>query len=297
MRTLPILAVSSSILLSAGPAVAGKPALADADRVQLVRSLEQACAKQNWIAIHAAEALIVLGHPEPVRRAFEPLAESAEPRYRIGVWRVLARCSVDEASCAAFTARIRATLLDERAPDRVHALEAMAKLAAPIQGDDERRAVMDMSRDPAVAPFAIWRLAQEHDPTAGRALITFLADPSDVARARAAYVIARLPAARAAAAPALAAALSKEPTDSPAHGALAAAAGGDALRRLASSASPAARYTAAAALAEDGTASDRALLGPLLKDEDEDVRVAAAFAVLWIDARPAQIPPATRPRP
>ena len=295
MRSLPIVAVGSSVLLGAAvaPALAGKTALADAERRQLVRALEQACTKQNWIAIHAAEALIVLGHPEPVRRAFEPQAESTEPRYRVGVWRVLARCSPDKAS---FASRIRAVLLDEHAPDRVHALEALAKLAAPIQTDDERRAVTAMSRDPAVAPFALWRLAQERDPAAGQTLIALLAEPNEVARARAAYVIARLPDVRTAAAPALALALAKEPADSPARGALAAAVGGDALRRLLSSGSPPERYTAAAALAEYGTPSDRPLLDPLLSDADEDVRVASAFAVLWIDARQTQTPPATRPR-
>jgi len=293
MRSLPIVAVGSSVLLSAVPATAGKPALADAERRQLVGALEQACTKQNWIAIHAAEALIVLGHPEPVRRAFEPQAEATEPRYRVGVWRVLARCSPDKPS---FATRIRALLLDERAPDRVHALEALAKLAAPIQSDDERRTVTAMARDPAVAPFALWRLAQERDPAAGQNLIALLADPNEVARARAAYVIARLPGVRTAAASALAASLAKEPADSPAHAALAAAGGGEALRRLLSSTSPAERYTAAAALADDGTSSDRVLLDPLLSDSDEDGRVAAAFALLSIDDRQTRTPPATRPR-
>lgn len=297
MRSVPIVAVGSSLLFGAAvPALADAPRLADAERRQLVHSLEQACAKPNWIGVHAAEALIVLGHPGPVCRAFEPQAESTEPRYRVGVWRVLARCSPDQASRAAFTARIRAVLLDERAPDRVHALEALAKLAAPVQAGDERRAVTAMLQDPAIAPFALWRSSQEGDPNAGIMLMILSANPNDVARARAAYVIPRLPEVRTAAAPVLAAALAKEPADSPAHAALAAAVGGDARRRLLSSASPADRYTAAAAFAEDGTASDRALLDPLLSDADEDVRVAAAFAVLSIDARQVQTPPATRPR-
>jgi len=297
MRSLPIVAIGSSVLLTAASALAGTPMLADAERRQLIHSLEQACAKPNWVGIHAAEALIVLGHPDPVRRAFESQAESTEPRYRIGVWRVLARCTA-EASRAAFTARIRAVLLDERAPDRVHALEALAKLAAPIQPGDERRAVTAMPQDPAVAPFALWRSSQEGDPNAGQILMILSANPNDVARARAAYVIARLPDVRTAAAPVLAAALAKEPADSPAHAALAAATGREGSRQLISSArTPAARYTAATALAEDGTPADRDVLGPLLADPDDDVRVAAAFALLSIDARKTRTPaPATRPR-
>lgn len=298
MRSLLIVAVSSAVLLAAAPALAGDSMLADAERQQLIRSLEQACAKPNWVGIHAAEALIVLGHPEPARRAFEPQAESTEPRYRIGVWRILARCHPDETWRAAYTARIRVTLVDGRSPDRVHALEALAKLADPIRMDLERHVVLGMSGDPAVAPFALWRLAQERDPAASKTLIALLANTDEVARARAAYVIARLPDVRAAAASALAAALAKEPADSPAHAALAAATGREGSRQLISSGrTPAARYTAAAALADDGTPVDRDLLDPLLADPDDDVRIAAAFALLSIDARQARTPaPATRTR-
>jgi hypothetical protein len=297
MRSLPIVAVSSSLLVAAIPSLAGTPMLADAERQQLFRSLEQVCAKPNWVGIHAAEVLIALGHPEPARRAFEAQAESSEPRYRVGVWRVLAHCHPDETWRAAYAARIRVALIDGRSPDRVHALEALAKLADPIRMDLERHVVLEMSGDPAVAPFALWRLAQEKDPTAGKRLIALLANTDEVARARAAYVIARLPDVRASAASALAAALAKEPADSPAYAALAAATGRDASRRLIPTGrTPAVRYTAAAALADDGTPADRDVLDPLLANPDEDVRVAAAFALLSIDARQRKTPPATRPR-
>ena len=156
-----------------------------------------------------------------------------------------------------------------------------------------------MLQDPAIAPFALWRSSQEGDPNAGIMLMILSANPNDVARARTAYVI---PPAR----------------GSHRGGTRARGRAGEGARglpgprrrirrrrrgrcarprRLLSSASPADRYTAAAAFAEDGTASDRALLDPLLSDADEDVpHITTALAVLSIDARQVQTPPATRPR-
>ncbi|MGB7159166.1 MAG: hypothetical protein WBD40_13950, partial [Tepidisphaeraceae bacterium] len=88
------------------------------------------------------------------------------------------------------------------------------------------------------------------------------------------------------------AALAKEPADSPARPMLRAAQGGDAVRELARDAevAPSGRYFAAMSLAEFGTAGDYAILEQLRHDPDSDVRVAAAYAMLQIDARAADAP-------
>ncbi len=83
-----------------------------------------------WVKVHAAEYLLALDYRSEVREIFEQeqVAHSDEPKYRIGIWRVLARESYDVARRDRFISRIRATFLDSSGPDRVHAVETLAKL-------------------------------------------------------------------------------------------------------------------------------------------------------------------------
>ena len=61
-------------------------------------------AEERWVKVHAAEALLVAGDGEAdrgeVALAFdrELAAKGSEPRYRIGVWRVLAEAARDDHS-------------------------------------------------------------------------------------------------------------------------------------------------------------------------------------------------------
>ena len=65
------------------------------ERQTLVNILTEALSRRDFVGIHAAEALIAIGNPQPVVEAFEPQLNSTEPKYRIGVLRVLARCETD----------------------------------------------------------------------------------------------------------------------------------------------------------------------------------------------------------
>lgn len=78
----------------------------------------------EWVKVHAAESLIWTGHPEGVRGVFLKELDGAQPPYRIGVWRVLAQGAEGEA----YLDKIRGAFLDVDGPDRLHAVETLAKL-------------------------------------------------------------------------------------------------------------------------------------------------------------------------
>jgi SSS family solute:Na+ symporter len=297
-----MLTLASLPLLAAGCAGAGGSSdadLTDAARSRCFDMLVAALADRSpWVRVHAAEALVALKRPEPALAAFRPLAETSEPRYRIVVWRVLAAAEPEAGRRRRYVDRIRRAFLDAGGPDRPHASEALAKLNEPMADDAERRLVRGEADGAGPAsPFAIWRLAQAGDATAVERLVSLLGVDDAVTRTRAAYVLGRLqsPPSRVVA-DALAAALAKEPAESPARPMLRAALGGEAARALARDAQgPAAgRYFAAMHLAESGTPRDHELLARLLNDADSDVRVGAAYAMLRIDARAA--PAGTRSR-
>ena len=177
--------------LLAAPSFADAPpaALSPAERARLVRVLTDASGRRDFVGVHAAEALLDVGLPELARKAFEPQADLTQPAYRIGVWRVMARVETEKARRARYVERIRAVLLDEKATDRVHAVETLAKLNEPIVTDAERRAVETMANDPAAGPFALWRLVQAKDASAMDRLTAALKGSDEIGRNRAAYAL------------------------------------------------------------------------------------------------------------
>ena len=246
----------------------------------------------TWLSVHAAEDLALLGKREPVIAAFEPQAESATPPFRIGVWRVLALSGPTPAVRDDFVQRIRGVLLDTGASDRLHSMEALAKIGAPITSDAERRYVMESATSKeGNAPFALWRLALDGDAAAPNQLAELLKSSDAVTRFRAAYVLGRLRARMKIPEQALADVLAREPHDSLAWPAIASAAGGKALADLAANTDVAARRLAADVLAHHRDA-ERSLLEKLSRDEDLDVRIAAAFGLLA--QRAGLAPSATR---
>lgn len=239
-------------------------------------------------SIHAAEALLNLGQVSPVRAAFEPQAEESTPGYRVGVWRVLARCAGDEAHRAQFVERIRAALRDPAGKDRTHAMEALAKLATPFAGPAEQARVEQIAKSPSpAAPFAAWRLALAGDDEAVTRLSALLSSTDEVTRLRAAYALGQLSARTPPVRQALEAAFAAEPASSSARPMMIIALGGPAVRSLLTDRSAAARYHAAIALSRSGDARDATALSPLIHDADPDVRAAAAFALLRIEQRDA----------
>ena len=279
-------AIGIFIALSTGVALA-QTRLSGDRRMELLEVLENAMqTRGQFTSVHAAEDLLQLGRVEEVRRAFTPQADDSQPPYRIGVWRVLARCAPDDTAREQYLKRIRAVMLDPSAPDTVHAMEALAKLNAPMHDSAERNRVEQVAFGASdAAPFAAWRLVQSHDPRAMSRLIELLQSRSDVARARAADALRRLDSSAPEVRHALAAALKDEPSDSLAHPMLVAAMGGAGVRDMLNDSSANARALAAMELAERGNSQDAHTLEKLLNDSDRDVRIAAAFALLRIDQR------------
>lgn len=84
----------------------------------------------RWAKVHAAEYLTKLDYREGVDSVFqeENRENGEEPYYRIGIWRVLALSSNTESERNLWTGKIDNVYCDSLAKDRIHAIEAMAKL-------------------------------------------------------------------------------------------------------------------------------------------------------------------------
>ena len=92
---------------------------------------------QLWEKVHAAEFLIDLGYAGKVSDVF--LAELNQnghlPQYRIGIWRVLYKCAENEEKQIWQDSIYRAFVLPT-SPDRIHAAETLAKLKIPTENKD-----------------------------------------------------------------------------------------------------------------------------------------------------------------
>ena len=75
---------------------------------------------KEFVKVHAAESLLWTGNPEGVREVFlgEP---QTVPKYRIGVWRVLAQASLDKQERHVYDDKLMTVLLDHEDPERQHA--------------------------------------------------------------------------------------------------------------------------------------------------------------------------------
>lgn len=262
---------------------------------------------ERWVKVHAAEFLLALDYPAGVEEAFtkELEAYGAEPEYRIGIWRVLAKATFDPKEKSEWISKIRDVFLDSDAPDRLHAVETLAKLGykvpaatdASAQDQTEREIFEDTAvGDDAMAVFACWVLViSDPEPDDSR-LAELLALPDARIRGLAAYAVRHLPTVSPETKQALAAAAADEPQDSPwwIHLVCAMAVHGPdddpgdwrgKLRQCAETADPTAKYQACQTLGQLADGNDLALLAGRLEDADADVRSAAAYAVLRVGRR------------
>jgi HEAT repeat protein len=267
--------------------------LSDGERAQCVEILKSALKEDSLsFRVHAAEALIALHQPEPVLKAFDSIRDTTEPKDRILVWRVLARAEPDRARGRDYVDKIRAVLLEPKATDQTHAMEALAKLDEAPASEAEQKRVREVAESSGPeAPFALWRLANLHEASAIDRLAKLLRASDKVTRFRATYVLGRLRSENPEAGNALSAALAQPSIDAtPILRAAASAIGSRDVIRDAD-ALPTDRYFAAMFLADAGTHGDIALLKPLLSDSNSDVRIAAAYALLKLDSTPATTAP------
>lgn len=144
-----------------------------------------------WQRMHAAEFLIELGDSATVEPIFDgqfQAFESSSPE-RIGVWRLGYRLANSGLDQKLFANKIRSVALQEDAPDRLHAVETLAKLSLQLP-PDEVVAIVTRTRVSGdheaafglwVAVNQRWRLNVEADQ---RALVSLLLSEDQLGRLR-----------------------------------------------------------------------------------------------------------------
>ena len=262
----------------------------------LRRVLDQ---EQRWIKVHAAEFLLALDYPQGVKEAFlnERTAHESEPKYRIGIWRVLARTSFDEKHSAQWSDKIRRVFLDPSAPDRLHALESLAKLGCKVREEEahlvEEAAKMENS---PMAPYAAWMLLNSGRKQGESRLAELLGSRDAKMRGTAAYALRHLRTVSPSLGDRLLELAQAEPIGSEARIDLVCAAAVHApaerrpglvksLVRYAREGSPAERFQACDTLASLATGAELPMLAGFLSDPNGDVRSSAAWAVLRVGRR------------
>jgi hypothetical protein len=280
------------------PAAAEQPSAPEAKSLreraltELRRALDE---ESKWVKVHAAESLLGIGEFDQVAASFaeELKQRGSEPQYRIGIWRVLARAVADEAQRAHYVRQILDVALTDGSPDRVHAVEALAKLRYQLT-DTERARIKRFAATSSEAeqPNYLWLLAISGKAADRQALVELLRSTKVETRAVAAYAMRHL-----------SKELSESEVDQLAQAATAEPASGmsvyligaayvtatdhaDAAKRftalvknLASDAVTA-RCEALNAIAARGNVADLSQVAASLDDREADVRVSAATAVL-----------------
>lgn len=194
------------------------PAPADVGpRDRALETLRRAWAEEQGLTrLRAGESLALAGAGGPVRAdllAADPLSYPSPAR--VVALRVLVHAAGDAAERARWVARIREIFLDVNAPDRLHALESLAKLGAVPSGADlEAVRVWTAAAPEPARPFGHWMLHLAGDGAAQPALIAALGSADPITRLRAGFSLRMIVPADAAARSAVAAALAKEPADS-----------------------------------------------------------------------------------
>ena len=237
----------------------------------------------TWGSIHAAETAISLGLKQQACEAFRDQAETDTVGYRIGVWRVLAVAEEDTSSRATFTDSILNVFRDPTSKDRIHAIEAIAKLRLILNADDlARMEQLAEQADFSGRPFVLWCLLNNKQMERRDAIFSQLTNHDEVVRLRAAYIARQLRPYSASEKAALEDALTVESTSTLAWPYLAVAL--DRMDLLAKSDSPTARKLAADCLKTTGSRATLDELEALTKDPDVGLRIAAAAAWLQIAA-------------
>lgn len=255
--------------------------------------------QERWVKVHAAEYLLALDYVDGVKEAFlaEEKLHGADPEYRIGIWRVLARTANSEEERKNWIDKIRQVIGDPKAPDRLHAVETFAKLQEPATDDEIAVLKTDLQKGPSpMPPLAAWVLLNSGQADAESQLVDMLDNSDSYIRSCAAYALRLRPFVSPATAQALAAKAKEKPADSSARASLlgAAAVHGpkdvrDALKpaliEIAKNGAKDDRYEAAQALAQIGDKSDLPMLSDFLEDPNPDIAATAANAILRVERR------------
>jgi sialidase-1 len=253
---------------------------------------------QEFVKVHAAEALIWNHEPEEVRAVFtHELEKRPVPKYRIGVWRVMARLAdQNSADREVFLRKLRGALLDDGGLDRVHAGETLGKLGFAERDAGIVRLAESAGEPTALQVMARWILANSGRPEDERGLAALLDAKADPIRSDVAYAIRWLAHIQPETYLRLGKALADEPVGSGARVFLLTALCVHApenrfgsvksgLFRYLDNGTPDEKSEACAAFAIRGDVTDLGVLEGLMADVNLDTRCAAAHAVLQILAR------------
>ncbi len=156
--------------------------------------------ESKWVKVHAAEFLLGLGYPQGVAEQFnnELLNFGEEPEYRIGIWRVLAKAAPMAEARDSFVSKILIAASDPGGPDRLHAIESLAKLGVKLSPEAETGiGQWTNATSAANATFGHWLLSASTSDSSLQAqhqaaLAGMLVAEEPMVRLRAAYALNRL---------------------------------------------------------------------------------------------------------
>ena len=297
IRLHPLSCVVAFVLLAAAAPLAADPpensGVSPRLREQAVEVLRQAL-EIPAARVEAAHFLLALDYPQGVPDSVADIPED-QPQSRIDRWGVLARASNRPQHRRTWVEKIEQVFDDPNAPDRLHALETLAKLGEYPASLQTANPEAPADHGP-LAVYVDWIRAAAGDIDAEATLADLLSAPEPVVRAQAAYVAFELaeispetwakldqaagnePPNTLAAAYLASAAFVHAPEDRRDHWRAAFVKNGPRVNQRQ-------RYQLAAALARRGEAGDLPILEDLLDDSEPSVRAAAANAILRIGRR------------
>ncbi len=265
-------------------------------RTALYNIFEQ---EENWVKIHAAEALIAGGDAQAIRTRFLAMIPTVDTLpYRVGVWRVLANTSPTAGERAACVARVEKIFLDLQAPDRSQAIETLCKLRCQLTGPSLALVQKIAAAGPdKLRPMAYWSLRFTDDDAAIKNLCALLHSSEASQRQIGAYALRQSRETDPVALRTLAQVAAAEPADTVAYAYVHSAAfalNADPAHRAESRAvlenilahgSTDARFEACHGLLTQVTRADLPRYIPLLSDAGNDARVGAALTILSVYGR------------
>ena len=297
-RLFCVLVVALSLAAGAsGRAAEAEQGVTDALRRRAEEVLRAGLAKQEkFVRVHAAEALIFHGHTEGIEATFVGELKEADPQYRIGCLRVLARLAAAPQKRAPYVAEIRQVMLQPESTARGHAVETLAKLDyVPAEGD-QALDVLAAGEQEGIHAYARWIVANSGKAPDVRRLAVLLDSRAAPVRSTVGYALRHLARPPPDVLQKLAAAARREPAGEAGRVYLVSAwylhAEGSeraAARKILESygreGATHEKYEVAAALGIAGDAADVGLLTSLLDDPEADARISAAHAILQIGKR------------
>ncbi len=172
------------MLLTGCIGVAGSCSQTPADRMEALRNdcladlRNLLLHQQEWIKVHAAEYLLWTDYASGVDSVFtkEERTLHETPKYRIGIWRVLAQATDIPSEREKWIQRILAAHLDTNGNDRIHAVESLAKLGFSVYPEYQELTTMSVSEGSSpLALYTRWSIAYA-SPEKAAETVAFMVD-------------------------------------------------------------------------------------------------------------------------